>query len=92
MGCYWPSRRTNLLQEFQFLKESTDAFDDDDARVQRLHDHVGLGEQLDFKLITSDTPNPFHAHGASENGVDESVCDLPLYRVKYNPDLPPSLD
>ncbi|KAH7726604.1 Protein VESA-1 [Aphelenchoides avenae] len=61
------------LPEFQFLKESTDAFDDDDARVQRLHDHVGLGEQLDFKLITSDTPNPFHAHGASENGVDESI-------------------
>ena len=47
------------FQEFQFLKESSDAFDDDDAHVHHLTDHIGLGEQLDFVLLTPDTDNPF---------------------------------
>ena len=49
------------LQEFQFLKQSSDAFDEDDSHVHHLIDHVGLGEQLDYVLLTPDVDNPFCA-------------------------------
>ncbi|KAE9556302.1 hypothetical protein FO519_000485 [Halicephalobus sp. NKZ332] len=49
------------LQEFQFLKQSSDAFDEDDSHVHHLIDHVGLGEQLDYILLAPEVDNPFCA-------------------------------
>ena len=45
-----------LVQEFQFLKESTECFDDG---MRSCDVEAGLGEQLDFQLAPSDIANPF---------------------------------
>uniref|UniRef100_A0A914ED59 Coiled-coil domain-containing protein 132 n=1 Tax=Acrobeloides nanus TaxID=290746 RepID=A0A914ED59_9BILA len=58
------------LQEFQFLKESTDAFDDDDLHVQHVSDQAGLGEQLDYTILTTDAENPFLPGSKLANGPD----------------------
>uniref|UniRef100_A0A914YYW9 Vacuolar protein sorting-associated protein 54 N-terminal domain-containing protein n=1 Tax=Panagrolaimus superbus TaxID=310955 RepID=A0A914YYW9_9BILA len=69
------------LQEFQFLKESCDAFDDDDVHVHHLTDHIGLGEQLDYILLTPETDNPFctpQRHSVSSSKTidnDETLRD-----------------
>uniref|UniRef100_A0A7E4VMX7 Exocyst complex component Sec10 n=1 Tax=Panagrellus redivivus TaxID=6233 RepID=A0A7E4VMX7_PANRE len=56
------------LQEFQFLKESSDAFDEDDNHPHHyLVDHASLGEQLDYILLTPDTDNPFCAPQTRES-------------------------
>lgn len=45
-----------FFQEFFFLKESTECFDDG---VGSTEVEAGLGEQLDYQIIPPELPNPF---------------------------------
>lgn len=66
------------LQEFYFLKESTECFDDG---IRNSEVEAGLGEQLDYQLIPLDMVNPFSSDGKNKGGKVVTVA--PQRKLEY---------
>lgn len=76
------------LQEFNFLKESADCYDEKEVG-DGTEDNSALGEQLDFQLIQPDVPNPFspEAKQKSKELSSDSISDSSTkYSVKKSLD------